>query len=43
MTGVMAFCSIVATLIFTFAKKSTIKPATVKLVEEEEVEMISTL
>ena len=43
MTGVMAFCSIVATLIFTFAKKSTIKPATLKLVEEEEVEMISTL
>jgi len=43
MTGVMAFCSIVATLIFTFAKKSTIKPATVKLVEEEEIEMISTL
>jgi len=43
MTGVMAFCSIVATLIYVVSKKSALKPATIKLVEEEEVEMINTL
>jgi DHA1 family bicyclomycin/chloramphenicol resistance-like MFS transporter len=43
MTGVMAFCSILATLIYLINKKKTILPATIKLVEEEEVEMINTL
>ncbi len=43
MTGVMAFCSIVATLIYVASRKSILKPATIKLVEEEEVEMINTL
>ena len=43
MTGVMAFCSISATIIFTLGRKKTVKPASIELVEEEEVEMINTL
>ena len=43
MTGVMATCSLTATLIFTIGKKKPIKPATIELVEEEEIEMINTL
>ncbi len=43
MTGVMAFCSIVATLIYVVSKKIALKPPSIKLVEEEEVEMINTL
>ena len=43
MTGVMAFCSIVATLIYVMSKKRALKPPSIKLVEEEEVEMINTL
>lgn len=43
MTGVMACCSILASLIFAISKTKTIKPATVELVEEEEVEMVNTL
>jgi DHA1 family bicyclomycin/chloramphenicol resistance-like MFS transporter len=43
MTGVMAFCSITATSIIIISKKKTVQPATIQLVEEEEVEMINTL
>lgn len=43
MTGVMACCSIVASLIFAISKTKTIKLAAVELVEEEEVEMVNTL
>lgn len=43
MTGVMAFCSITASLILTFGKKMIIKKASLELVEEEDVEMIQTL
>jgi DHA1 family bicyclomycin/chloramphenicol resistance-like MFS transporter len=43
MTGVMAFCSITATSIVLIAKKKTIQPASIQLVEEEEVEMMNTL
>jgi DHA1 family bicyclomycin/chloramphenicol resistance-like MFS transporter len=43
MTGVMAFCSIAATSILMIAKKKTVQPASIQLVEEEEVEMINTL
>ncbi len=43
MTGIMAICSITATAIFILGKKKTLKPASIALVEEEEVEMINTL
>lgn len=43
MTGVMAFCSILATIIFMLGKRMELKAANIKLVEEEEVEMINTL
>lgn len=43
MTGVMAFCSVLASLIFALGKIRAVKAATLKLVEEEEVEMINTL
>lgn len=43
MTGVMAFCSILATCIFTLTKTKKLQPASTQLVEEEEVEMINTL
>lgn len=43
MTGVMAFCSILASLIFTIFRFKNVKVADVQLVEEEEVEMINTL
>lgn len=43
MTGVMAFCTISALLVFTFGRKIIVKQATIEGVEEEDVEMISTL
>lgn len=43
MTGVMAFCSVLASHIFAISKKQTVRAASVELVEEEEVEMINTL
>jgi DHA1 family bicyclomycin/chloramphenicol resistance-like MFS transporter len=43
MTGVMAFCTLTASLIYTLGKKVIVKQASVQLVEEEEVEMINTL
>jgi len=43
MTGVMAFCAVFATLIFTLSKAKPVKSAPIELVEEEEVEMINTL
>lgn len=43
MTGVMAFCSILASLIFTIFRFKNVIVADVQLVEEEEVEMINTL
>lgn len=43
MTGVMAFCSILASFIFTIFRFKNVKVADVQLVEEEEVEMINTL
>jgi hypothetical protein len=43
MTGVMAFCSLSASLIYSFGKKLIVKKASLILVEEEEVDMINTL
>lgn len=43
MTGVMAFCSIAAMTVFSLGKRIELKRASIKLVEEEEVEMINTL
>lgn len=43
MAGVMAFCSITAMIVFTMGYKKTMKPASILLVEEEELEMINTL
>jgi DHA1 family bicyclomycin/chloramphenicol resistance-like MFS transporter len=43
MTGVMAGCSLGASLLFTIGRKIILKKASLELVEEEEVEMISTL
>lgn len=43
MTGVMAFCSITASLIYTLNKTKVVQKPTIQLVEEEEVEMINTL
>ena len=43
MTGVMAFCSLTASLIYSFGKKLIVKKASLLLVEEEEVDMINTL
>lgn len=43
MTGVMAFCSITASLIYTLNKTKVVQKPTIQLVVEEEVEMINTL
>ncbi len=43
MTGVMAFCSVLASLIFAISKIRTVKAASIELVEVEEVEMMNTL
>jgi DHA1 family bicyclomycin/chloramphenicol resistance-like MFS transporter len=43
MTGVMAFCSLTASLIYTFNKTKVVQKPSIELVEEEEVEMINTL
>lgn len=43
MTGVMAFCSLTASLIYAIGKKVIIQEASVELVEEEELEMMNTL
>jgi MFS transporter, DHA1 family, multidrug resistance protein len=43
MTGVMALCTLTALLVFTFGRKIIVKQATIEAVEEEDVEMISTL
>lgn len=43
MTGVMAFCSVLASLIFAISKIRTVKAASIELVVEEEVEMMNTL
>ena len=43
MTGVMAFCSISASLLYTFGKRKVVDKASIILVEEEDVEMVSTL
>lgn len=43
MTGVMAFCTLSASLIYTLGKKVIVKQASVQLVEEEEVEMVNTI
>jgi len=43
MTGVMAFCSIVASFIYTLKKTKVVQKPSIELVEEEEVEMINTL
>ena len=43
MTGVMAFCTLTASVIYALGKKMIVQQATVELVEEEEVEMINTL
>ena len=43
MTGVMAFCSISASLIYTLKKTKVLQKPSIELVEEEEVEMINTL
>jgi DHA1 family bicyclomycin/chloramphenicol resistance-like MFS transporter len=43
MTGVMAFCSVSASLIYTLKKTKVVQKPSIELVEEEEVEMINTL
>lgn len=43
MTGVMALCSISASILFLYGRKRILNKASTLLVEEEEVEMISTL
>lgn len=43
MTGIMAFCSLTASIILTLGRKRIVKKANLILVEEEEVEMVSTL
>jgi DHA1 family bicyclomycin/chloramphenicol resistance-like MFS transporter len=43
MTGVMAICTLTALLVFTFGRKIIVKQVTIEAVEEEDVEMISTL
>ena len=43
MTGVMAFCSLAASVIYTLNNAKVIQHPSAKLVEEEEVEMINTL
>ncbi len=43
MTGVMAFCSITASLIYSLNKTKVVQKPTIQLVKEEEVEMINTL
>jgi len=43
MTGVMAFCAITAFSVLRFGRKIIVKRATMRAVEKEEVEMISTL
>jgi DHA1 family bicyclomycin/chloramphenicol resistance-like MFS transporter len=43
MTGVMALCSLAASLLYTVGRKIVINRASAILVEEEDVEMISTL
>jgi DHA1 family bicyclomycin/chloramphenicol resistance-like MFS transporter len=43
MTGIMAFCSLSASLIFTFGSNRITNNATKALVAEEEVDMVSTL
>lgn len=43
MTGVMAFCSISASLLYTFGKRKVVDKASTILVEEEDLEMVSTL
>ena len=43
MTGVMAFCAIAAFSVLRMGRKIIVKRASIKAVEKEEVEMISTL
>jgi DHA1 family bicyclomycin/chloramphenicol resistance-like MFS transporter len=43
MTGVMASCAIAALVTFSLGRKVIVKRASIKKVEEEEVEMISTI
>lgn len=43
MTGVMAFCSISASLMYTLNKTKIVQKPSIQLVEEEEVELINTL
>jgi DHA1 family bicyclomycin/chloramphenicol resistance-like MFS transporter len=43
MTGVMALCSISASLIYTLNKTKVLQKPSIELVEEEELEMINTL
>lgn len=43
MTGVMACCAIAALSVFSFGRKIIIQRASIEAVEEEDVEMISTL
>ena len=43
MTGVMAFCSVTASMIYTLNKHKIVKKPSIELVEEEEVEMVNTL
>jgi DHA1 family bicyclomycin/chloramphenicol resistance-like MFS transporter len=43
MTGVMAFCTLSASLIYAIGKKVIVQQPSIELVEEEEVEMVNTL
>jgi hypothetical protein len=43
MTGVMACCAVSALSVFSFGKRIIIRRASREIIEEEEVEMITTL
>ena len=43
MTGVMAFCSVTASMIYTLNKHKIVQKPSIELVEEEEVEMVNTM
>jgi len=43
MTGIMASCSITASILYTLGKKVILNKASKELIEEEEIDMINTI
>ena len=43
MAGVMAFCTLLVLSVFTLGRKIIVQEASAEVVEEEDVEMVSTL